>query len=760
MKFGKTLRESIYAPWKDEYIDYNKLKSLLREAKRADDDDEQWTEDDEQRFCDEMFNVQLEKVTRFQEAKFTSLWDRINAAFDTLRDLAPKDSERQAASAEQKEKMQKLKEELDVITEEIRELKSFTRINYTGFQKIVKKHDRKRGNRYKVRPMMQVTMSNRPFTTEPAYSPLLKKLSIMYFIIRQHLEDDGSGNAPVEPVDLEEEGEVLNGERYTAHKFWVHPDNLLEVKTYILPRLPTLVYSSQSSQETKPSEDPTITSLYLDNPKFELYTAKVDRNSTASSVRIRWHGQLNSRPNLTLERKTVDESGGSSELRMPIKDKYVLPFLNGKYKMDKTVAKMERQGRPAEAIESLKNTADQLDEFIQKHGIAPVMRANYVRTAYQKPGDDRIRISIDDNVAFIREDTLDSHRPCRDRNEWHRTDIDDNGMTYPFKNIREGEVSKFPYAILEIKLKEDGRKRPAWVEDLMTSHLVHAAPRFSKFVHGVACLFDDYVNIMPFWMSDLDADIRKDPRKAFEEEAQRQAERAKDDQVVGSYLGTKVNSYRASRSSPVGQSYLSGGLGVGSAGAKSPSARGEEQQAEEGAGAESNEGAEVHNANYGTMSSILPSFSLRRYALSRRGGDDALPEGVVQPREWIKNRGDLKIEPKVWLANERTFLKWQHISILLGSLAVALFTAAGEGSAGRSMGLFYIAVAAFANWWGHRMLQVRRVMIVERSGKHFDNMVGPMVVSGALVVGIIVNVVLQWKSILRGTGTGVLATEL
>lgn len=518
---------------------------------------------------------------------------------------------------------------------------------------------------------------------------------------------------------------------------WIHPDNLLEVKTYILPRLPALVYSTQSARELNASEDPTITSLYFDNPKFDLYMSKVGRKSAASSLRVRWHGQLKSKPNLALEMKTVDESGGSSEVRMPIKDKYVMPFLKGEYRMEKTIAKMERQGRPAEAIETFKKTVDKLDGFIREHGVAPILRANYVRTAFQKPGDDRVRISIDSDVAFIREDTLDS-RPCRDRDEWHRSDIDDNGMTYPFKNIREGEISKFPYSILEIKIKGDGRKRPSWIEDLMASHLVHSAPRFSKFLQGVACLFDDYINTMPFWVSDLDVDIRKDPQEAFEEEAQRQAEKAKDDQVVGSYLGTKVSSYRPSKSSPVAQSYLSQRLHAESP-HESPAGPSEEQDVEgEEAGGPSEEGAQ-QGRNYGTMSSILPSFSLRRYALARRGQGDVLPEGVVRPREWIKNRGELKVEPKVWLANERTFLKWQHISILLGSLAVALYAAAGEGSAGKGAGLFYVLVAAFANWWGHRMLRVRRTMILERSGKDFDNMLGPIVVSGALVVGLVAN---------------------
>lgn len=220
MKFGKTLKESVYQPWKAEYIDYAKLKALLREGGSDEEDDVPWTEEDEKRFCDEMFNVQLEKVTKFQETTFNAIKDRVNSAFDTVRDLAPKDKESPGGSTSgvQKERLKELEKELDDITKEIRELKAFTSINYTGFQKIVKKHDRKRGGRYKVRPMMQVSLQSRPFTSEPAYSPFLKKLSIMYFIIRQRFEDDGVRKEAIQPVDLENEGEVHNGERYTAHK--------------------------------------------------------------------------------------------------------------------------------------------------------------------------------------------------------------------------------------------------------------------------------------------------------------------------------------------------------------------------------------------------------------------------------------------------------------------------------------------------------------------------------------------------------------
>ena len=215
MRFGKTLRGSIYPPWKDKYIDYSKLKSILREDE---DDNDEWTEEDENRFCDEIFNVQLEKVAQFQQERFDDLRQRVDTTFDKLKELAPVDGAKSSSAASgsseiPKAKLKELEEELDSMTNEVKELKKFSNINYTGFLKIVKKHDRKRGDRYRVRPMMQFSLSQRTFNSEQGYSPLLNKLSIMYFALRSHAE-----GVDQVPLDLESQGETHNGERYTAHK--------------------------------------------------------------------------------------------------------------------------------------------------------------------------------------------------------------------------------------------------------------------------------------------------------------------------------------------------------------------------------------------------------------------------------------------------------------------------------------------------------------------------------------------------------------
>ncbi|KAI5457987.1 VTC domain-containing protein [Mariannaea sp. PMI_226] len=754
MRFGKTLRESIHEPWKDKYIDYVKLKSLLREDRSPDDDASQpWTAADEERFCDEIFNNQLDKVAQFQEQRFNTLKQRVDSAFEKLKELAPvepstadakpsssdadADADASPSGAQKGQisasRLRELETELDDITNEVRELKKYSNINYTGFLKIVKKHDRKRGDRYKVRPMMKLSLAQRPFNSESGYSPLLNKLSIMYFAVRQQLEEGGDH---LPPLDLETQGETHNGERYVAHKFWVHPDNLLEVKTIILRHLPALVYSEKSAKELDGSDSPSITSLYFDNRQFELYGEKVNLESDASSFRLRWYGQLSSRPEIFVEQKRVDTKGKSQEFKFPIKDKYVKPFLDNEYKMDKAIQKMKRQSYTPEQRDTFQTTVATIQDFVQQKGLAPILRANYVRTAFQKPADDRIRIAIDTNVAFIREDTLDQERPCRDPNEWHRLDIDDSEMTYPFKKMNQSEVTRFPYALLEIKLKEDGlQKRPSWIEDLMTSHLVHPTPRFSKFIHGVASLFEDYVNSLPFWLSDLETDIRKDPQKVFEQEEQRRAQRAEDVMAVGSLIGARSSSYKPAQSSPVSKSYLADRMSKDSISNRiSLLGNGEEEGQ-----SSSQQGTTESGRAYGTLSSVMPGFSLSKYSRAKRASHATLPEGVVEPTEWIKNAGELKVEPKVWLANERTFLKWQHICILQGGLAMGLYTAAGSNTLAEAMGIIYVLIAIFAGLWGYGMLQVRRGMILERSGKDFDNMVGPIIISISLIIALILN---------------------
>ncbi|GAB7354801.1 hypothetical protein MBLNU459_g5193t1 [Dothideomycetes sp. NU459] len=777
MKFGSTLRQAVYEPWKDEYLDYNKLKKLLREddsspaRSPAGKPDDAWTDEDAQNFYAELVNNQLEKVKNFHKSVYQKLRDSTSKCEEKLEPVAA--SVKTAGDAEQQDGAQEnghghgggkkalpsqeerkkivtdVLDDLDKITNDVNELEKYSRINYTGFLKIAKKHDRKRGGRVSsVRPLVKSMLADVPFNKED-YSPLLYRLSAMYSFARQNL--DGKER----PISMAES--MVGGDAYTSHKFFVHYDNLLEVKTMIMRRLPVLVYNPQTSKIAEGSQkDPTITSIYFDNPEFSLYSSKVEHNGDASSLRLRWYGQLSQKPEIVFEKKTVKADDTSEEERFPIKEKYIQSFIKGENSMDKAVEKRSsRSGENSTEVKSLKRGIDDIQKLIKEKDLQPVLRANYARTAFQIPGDNRIRISLDTNLAFIREDAIDTDRPCRDPDDWHRRDVDDAEMEWPFKGVRKGEIQKFPHALLEIKVKSD--KQYEWIDDLMNSHLVREAPRFSKFVHGVAQLFEDNVNIFPFWLSTMDDDIRTDPEVAFQKEQAKKQKQQEDEIAVGSLVRPKSIS-KPGQMSPVGSPqkmvfvdrYRSGEArlshSLGDAARSAPTgieaAVDEPDSDDDGPQAHGNGNAttDLEPTTTTGFKALFPNFSTSKYAQRRRNRDMPLPPGVQKPDYWIKDQGAVKVEPKVWLANQRTFIKWQHVSVLLASLSLGLFNAAGkENNVARGLALVYTVIAIFTGVWGWGVYMWRSRLIEQRSGKDFDALTGPVVVCVGLIVALCLN---------------------
>jgi SPX domain protein involved in polyphosphate accumulation len=219
MRFGKTLENTIYPPWKSQYIDYSKLKHLLRDSASGqtspvDEDDDEWTERDETLFVEELVNVQLEKVATFQSSTLKRLQDETTDCEKRLEPLGAKASE-ESGSKEEKPKTQQesvlkdVLERLDKITKETNELEKYSRINYTGFLKAAKKHDRKRGQSYRVMPLLRVRLSALPFNSED-YSPLLYRLSAMYSFVRQRLEGKNFKSLTF--------ADTVGADTYTAYK--------------------------------------------------------------------------------------------------------------------------------------------------------------------------------------------------------------------------------------------------------------------------------------------------------------------------------------------------------------------------------------------------------------------------------------------------------------------------------------------------------------------------------------------------------------
>lgn len=99
------------------------------------------------------------------------------------------------------------------------------------------------------------------------------------------------------------------------------------------------------------------------------------------------------------------------------------------------------------------------------------------------------------------------------------------------------------------------------------------------------------------------------------------------------------------------------------------------------------------------------------------------------------------MEPKVFFANERTFLSWLNFAVILGGLAVGLLNFGDR--AGRVSAGFFTAVSMAAIGYALVTFHWRAASIRRRGQSGFDDRLGPTVLAIALVGAVIVNFVLR-----------------
>jgi SPX domain protein involved in polyphosphate accumulation len=347
-----------------------------------------------------------------------------------------------------------------------------------------------------LKPVFDARLKAKPFYKEN-YDASVVKLSKLYDIVRTR-------GHPVKG-DSAAGGSQGSFVRHTT-KYWVHPDNVMELKLIILKHLPVLVFNASKEFE---QADSAITSIYYDNPgKWDLYEGRLKKTEGAEAIRLRWYGGMQT-DTIFVERKThrEDWTGEKSvKARFSLKEKNVNPYMRGELLPAAIAEKARKAGKKSEkSIAEDERLAAEIQWSVLKKGYKPVCRSFYNRTAFQLPADARVRISLDTELTMVREDNLDGVQ--RSGDNWRRMDI---GIDYPFSQLPASDVVRFPYAVLEVKLQTQlGQEPPEWVRQLISSHLVEAVPKFSKFIHGVACLFPDRVDLLPFWMPQMDVDIRK-----------------------------------------------------------------------------------------------------------------------------------------------------------------------------------------------------------------------------------------------------------
>jgi len=673
MKYGIYLEQKARAEWRQHYLDYSKLKDLIDAAVKEDSEradgtayslrvtsltvqrpDRSKEEGAHERFCT-LLSQEIDKISKFVESVVQSLRS------DMASLSAAVDSDRNQRSAHEKEAQR--------LGDEFLQLEKYVNLNYMGFHKILKKHDKNLPQK-PVHQFFINILHNQPWAMGN-YSDLLVKLSNVY----SNLRGD---------VAAKKNEDAAQGFVRSTTKFWVRTADVSTVKHIVLQHLPVF----QFNKDDFAGDAQLLNSVYLDNSSLELYHGRLDKKPLAIAMRIRWYGP-NDPAVVYFERKTHHESWTGEESvkeRFEIEGKHVMPFLLGEFKLEDAVKNLHARGKGKDANDKFKKIFTECQQAVDSKQLLPLIRTQYMRTAFQIPFDSTVRMTLDTNLCMIKENPEDGPS-CLEANRFYRD---------PSLPIQSSEITRFPHAVLEVKLSlQQGESAPAWVKELIDSGLLTEVHKFSKFIHGSCTLYPEMVQSVPYWVDD---------------------ESVRPSMVMSAPRGSNAVARRLQGGTIEPTHPLLGNQ------------------------------PRIQMINNPADQSRIAA--MRKNALRARDCCPiALCDTLLGVNNYPLPNVPQRIEPKSFFANERTFLSWLNMSITIGSIATALLGYSGTTKRSHATGKFTdytvdllslillplsVVIAAYALgvfFWRAASIRGKRV-------EQFDDPKGPMVLAGCVILSL------------------------
>ena len=396
----------------------------------------------------------------------------------------------------------RLETSVDELAALVVKLDRFCLLNYTGFIKLVKKHDRL--TQHSTLPWLLTRLSNDGSFMQHRFDTLVTSLSDAYAALRAR-RAGASGKPAAAWVP------PSNFERSTT-KYWVAPEDVVAVKCALVKHLPVLIFgrpdgaAASSAADSflvaagntaaggePPSDCSSISSVYFDNAALDVYRTRLLREEGATLVRLRWYGDsVGADTEVWIERKTHHESWTidcSVKERFRLKAKHVAAFLAGELDMETLLKKLKADGASDADIARTRTLAAEVAQEVSARQLTPALRTMYFRTAFQLSTSNAVRVSLDTQLRMLDERTPASVR----RQSWHRP-LDDK--QHP---VAPHELVEFPFAVLEVKLQDE---MPKWMAALLDSGRLTQCTKYSKFLHGTASLRVNAVERLPHWWDD------------------------------------------------------------------------------------------------------------------------------------------------------------------------------------------------------------------------------------------------------------------
>ncbi|OMJ07173.1 Vacuolar transporter chaperone 4 [Smittium culicis] len=308
MKFSEILKENVLHVWKFYYLDYDGLKEASRKFEIGN-----FTKEDEDEYISRL-DGEIKKVESFQKDKITKIKENLDEIKITV-DLLNKSRRPREIKVDQ---LRIIQEEIDAIISQVNELAKYTRINFTALVRLVKEHDKKVD--FLSNPIFAQKVNNTTFFRE-SFDALLNELSGLYKIVRDNMR--------ITSRDLNNEGESHKSMVVQKTSYWVYPENVMELKLYILKNIPVLLLRKNKNDKTSSS----LTNVYFDNKNLDLYRDRIERIENSELIKIFWYGE-EKKPDTFVEREkhsACHEGLKCVNEQFSIKEKHINSYLSGNF---------------------------------------------------------------------------------------------------------------------------------------------------------------------------------------------------------------------------------------------------------------------------------------------------------------------------------------------------------------------------------------------------------------------------------------------
>jgi SPX domain protein involved in polyphosphate accumulation len=239
----------------------------------------------------QLIESEMAKVERFTVTKVTKLRQLISETEALLNVTSAAGSSSggggTASSAAPAWDADAVDTKANTIADEFLRLEKYVNLNFMGFHKILKKHDKNLPNN--PCKVFYVNRLHAQAWVRGDYSDIVVRLSNIYSALR----DDHVA---------EENKDVAQSFLRSTTKYWVKTEDVSRVKYAILRHLPVFLQKASTGE----TDSQFTNSVYLDNDQLELYHGRLDKTPGAIALRLRWYGPGD--PNLVfVERKTHNE---------------------------------------------------------------------------------------------------------------------------------------------------------------------------------------------------------------------------------------------------------------------------------------------------------------------------------------------------------------------------------------------------------------------------------------------------------------------